>query len=111
MKKTLALLAATTALTATFGLPVLGGMFAPPQADQGATAAIFAPEDAFRLVLIDSDDDDDEEDADDEDEEEDCDEDDDDECSAGRNPAPAGSVAPPANGLFGNGAPPKVQVN
>lgn len=28
-----------------------------------------------------------------------------------RNAAPAGSVAPPQNGLFGNGAPPQVQVN
>ncbi len=27
------------------------------------------------------------------------------------NPAPAGTVAPPQNGLFGNGAPPQVQVN
>ena len=25
--------------------------------------------------------------------------------------APAGTVAPPKNGLFGNGAPPQVQVN
>ncbi|WP_172330655.1 hypothetical protein [Mangrovicoccus sp. HB161399] len=28
-----------------------------------------------------------------------------------RSPAPAGTVAPPPNGLFGNGAPPQVQVN
>ncbi len=28
----------------------------------------------------------------------------------GRSPAPAGSVAPPQNGLFGDGTPPKVQV-
>lgn len=28
-----------------------------------------------------------------------------------RNPAPTGTVAPPQNGLFGNGAPPQVQVN
>ena len=33
-------------------------------------------------------------------------------CRGGaRNPAPAGTVAPPQNGLFGNGAPPQVQVN
>ncbi len=37
-------------------------------------------------------------------------EDDDDRGNA-RNPAPAGTVAPPQNGLFGNGAPPQVQVN
>ncbi|WP_306045110.1 PepSY domain-containing protein [Nioella sp. MMSF_3534] len=28
-----------------------------------------------------------------------------------RNPAPAGSAAPPQNGLFGSGAAPQVQVN
>ncbi|SHM75591.1 hypothetical protein SAMN05443432_1154 [Roseovarius litoreus] len=38
-------------------------------------------------------------------------EDDDDDRRGARNPAPAGSVAPPQNGLFGNGAAPKVQVN
>lgn len=30
---------------------------------------------------------------------------------AGRNPAPAGTVAPPQNGLFGNGAAPQVLMN
>lgn len=35
----------------------------------------------------------------------------DDDRGSARNPAPAGPVAPPQNGLFGNGAPPKVQVN
>ncbi len=38
-------------------------------------------------------------------------EDDDDDRGGARNPAPAGTVAPPQNGLFGNGAPPQVQVN
>ena len=28
-----------------------------------------------------------------------------------RSPAPAGTVAPPQNGLFGDGAPPSAQVN
>lgn len=28
-----------------------------------------------------------------------------------RDPAPAGSAAPPPNGLFGTGTPPKIQVN
>jgi hypothetical protein len=36
---------------------------------------------------------------------------DDDRRSGARTPAPAGSAAPPQNGLFGNGAPPHVQVN
>ena len=64
MRNTLALLVASTALTATLGLPVL----------------------------------------DDED-------DDDDDRAGARNPAPSGTVAPPSNGLFGNGAAPKVQMN
>ena len=39
-----------------------------------------------------------------------CD-DDDDGAGAGANPAPAGTVAPPANGLFGKGPAPSVQVH
>ncbi len=35
----------------------------------------------------------------------------DDDRGGASNPAPAGTVAPPPNGLFGNGAPPQVQVN
>ena len=47
----------------------------------------------------------------DEDDDDDCDDDHDD-CRGGvRSPAPAGTVAPPQNGLFGNGAPPQVRVN
>lgn len=39
-------------------------------------------------------------------------EDDDDRGGTGAaNPAPAGTVAPPQNGLFGTGTPPQVQVN
>jgi hypothetical protein len=44
------------------------------------------------------------------DDEDECD-DDEGACGGGRNPAPAGSVAPPKNGLFGTGAAPAVQVN
>ena len=33
---------------------------------------------------------------------------DDDDRGGARNPAPAGTVAPPQNGLFGNGAPPQI---
>ena len=50
-------------------------------------------------------------DDDDDDDDDDCDDDDDDCRGGARNPAPAGTVAPPQNGLFGNGAPPQVQVN
>lgn len=38
-------------------------------------------------------------------------EDDDDDRVPANNPAPAGTVAPPQNGLFGTGALPQVQVN
>src|SRR5690606_42074762 len=38
-------------------------------------------------------------------------EDEDDDRRGARNSAPAGTVAPPQNGLFGNGAPPQVQVH
>lgn len=121
MKKTLSLLIATTALTAAIGIPawaMLGtGSGSQPAVLQSGEAA--AP-----LVLVD----DGEEDDDDEgnrkllragggEDDEDDDEDDDDceggqaGCGGAKNPAPAGSVAPPSNGLFGTGAPPKVQVN
>ena len=36
---------------------------------------------------------------------------DDDDRGGTRNPSPAGTGAPPQNGLFGNGARPQVQVN
>ena len=35
----------------------------------------------------------------------------DDDNRGARNPAPAGAVAPPANGLFGGGTPPQVKSN
>ncbi|MFV1878646.1 PepSY domain-containing protein [Nioella sp.] len=38
-------------------------------------------------------------------------EDEDDDRRSAQNPAPAGAVAPPLNGLFENGTPPQVQVN
>lgn len=41
----------------------------------------------------------------------DLDYEDDDERGGAPSPAPAGTAQPPQNGLFGNGAPPKVQVN
>ena len=41
----------------------------------------------------------------------DDDDDDDERNGSARNPAPAGTVTPPQNGLFGNGAPPQVQMN
>ena len=119
MRKTLTRLVATTALTAAIGLPAWSA--AQPMAD-GTRAPIAALLDesarAMPLVLASGDDvngkhrdrtsfrrgHDDSED------------DDDDDDGRGRgggagNPAPTGTVAPPRNGLFGNGAPPQVQVN
>ena len=117
MRKTLTLLVAATALTAVIGTTAWGAMSAPPDRSPRPFAAIW--QDAAQslpLVLASDDDDDDVEshgsrrDHDDDDDDEDCDDDDD--CRGSTpNPAPAGTIAPPQNGLFGNGAPPQVQVN
>jgi hypothetical protein len=124
MKKTFALLVASTALGAALGLPAVGAI---PDSTGGAPRPVIAlPGDGaetaplilasddddddhgWRAVWSDDDDDDDDEEDDDDD---DCDDDDGNCRGAARNPAPAGTVAPPQNGLFGNGAPPRVQMN
>tara|TARA_R110002012_G_scaffold159002_2_gene320631 strand:+ start:1359 stop:1730 length:372 start_codon:yes stop_codon:yes gene_type:complete len=123
MRKILILLATSSALTAAIGLPAWSALQAPTDANSQSFAAFF--EDAAQtlpLILAsnddghsffknsrrrhDHDDDDDHDDSDD----------DNDDCDGGcrggaPNPAPAGTVAPPQNGLFGSGAAPKVQVN
>jgi hypothetical protein len=128
MKKILTLVLASTALTAAIGLPAWSAIQAP--ADGGLRPIAALPDEGpqgMPLVLASDDDDDrgwrdgsrrghddeDEDEDEDEDDDEDDDEcDDDDDCGDGAsNPAPAGAVAPPQNGLFGNGAPPQVQVN
>lgn len=126
MKRTLALLVASTALTAAIGLPAWGAMRALIGDAQPFAEIADAGKEALPLVLASDDDDDDREhrrsfrrDHDNDDDREhrtsryddDEDEDDEDDGRRGRNPAPAGSIAPPQNGLFGNGTPPKVQVN
>jgi cytochrome b len=132
MKKTLTLLVASTALTAAIGVPAWSAMQAPADGVPRPVAALFDDVSQAMPLVLASDDDDDEEDRwrdgsrrgdddeddgddddGDDDDDDDCDDDeDDDDCRGGaRNPAPAGTVAPPQNGLFGNGAPPKVQVN
>jgi hypothetical protein len=121
MKTTLALLVASTALTAAIGVPAWSAMSGSAAPEDRSLAAAFDPGgEALPLIFV-SDDDDDDDDRryrrssgrDDDNEDDDCDDDDDDEegCRGAANPAPAGSVAPPANGLFGNGAPPQVKVN
>lgn len=123
MRNPLALLVASTALSAALGVPAWTASRGP--ADAGApnlsTPAAAGP-DSLPLMLASDDDDDDDfdrrasrdddDDDDDDSDDDDCDDDDDDGCGSGtRAPAPAGAVAPPANGLFGTGAPPQVTVN
>jgi hypothetical protein len=120
MKKTLMLLAASTALTAALGLPAFSALSPSPE-DVARPAVLRGDDGAAPLILASDDEDDDDDhgrghDDDDDDDGDDCDDDDDDDDDGGcgnaaRNPAPAGTVAPPQNGLFGNGAPPQVQVN
>jgi hypothetical protein len=120
MKKTFAILLASTAIAVGAGIPAWSSMHG------AALSSASADED--RLVRLASDDDrddgdqersgrrggDDDRHGDDDDGEGDDDDDDDDDGyggSATANPAPAGTVAPPANGLFGSGAAPKAKVN
>lgn len=112
MKKTLTLLVASTALTAAIGLPALSAMYAPSSEGPRPFAAVFENgAQALPFVLNSSDDDDDRySETSGRGYDDDCDEDEDRRGSS-RNPAPADTVAPPQNGLFGNGAPPQVQVN
>jgi hypothetical protein len=93
MKKTLTLLVASTALTAAIGVPAWSAMQAPSDVLRPVAALFDDAPHTTPLVLA-------------------SDDDDDDDCRGSpRNPAPAGTVPPPQNGLFGNGAPPQVQVN
>lgn len=127
MKTPLSLLFASTALGIALGLPALAAGLVPSPAAGLCTADVCAAvlgldDRPLPLIRVSGDDDDDDgwslwrHDDDDEDDDN-CgeDEDDDDEGCArtgGRgNPAPAGSVPPPANGLFGNGAPPVAVTN
>ena len=118
MKKTLAALIATTALTAAIGLPAWSDMRDQADAGENPTAAVGEyGQSALPLILASDDDDDDHrdrsgDDDDEDDDDDDCDDDDeDDACRGASNPAPVGTVAPPQNGLFGSGAAPRVRVN
>jgi hypothetical protein len=122
MSKTLALLVASTALVTTLGLPAWSSLHGGgPAAAWISGARSEGAGQAPTLVRASDDDDDDRRmgrSSDDDDGDHDDDDDDDDDCDDDRacagsaaNPAPAGTVAPPQNGLFGTGAPPKVQMN
>ena len=108
MKKTLTLLVASTALAAAIGVPAWSTMRVSGGEDLWPLAAHF-DEGTQALPLVRVSDDDDDDDRDDRDH--DDDDDDDDDRGGARNPAPAGTVAPPQNGLFGTGTPPQVKVN
>ena len=127
MTSRLSLLFASTALTVALGLPALAAMQFQGNAQgacSGVCAAVFSADDQpIPLIRVSGDDDDDDDGGwvrrghDDDEDDEDCDDDDDDDddddgcIGALGNPAPAGTVAPPANGLFGNGAPPVAVTN
>jgi hypothetical protein len=121
MSKILSLLLASAALTAGLGVPAWSAMHLPQQGEAVKTmTAVFGSADTTELlVLVDDDDDEDEDEdgntkrgasSDDDDDAEDCD-DDDGSCgaAAATQAAPAGTVAPPQNGLFDTGTP-QVQV-
>lgn len=123
MTSRLSLLFASTALAVALGLPALAAMQVQGNAQgacSGVCAAVFSADDqTVPLIRVSGDDDDDDDGGwirrgHDDDDDEDCDDDDDDDdacIGALGNPAPAGTVAPPANGLFGNGAPPVAVTN
>lgn len=120
MKKTLSLLVASTAMSATLGLPVLSAQAGSEPAAPSELVLAEGSVKAQPIILLNGDDDDEggyilrRHGDDDDDDDEGCEGDDDDDgaCqNGGRNPAPAGTVAPPANGLFGTGAAPQVKVN
>lgn len=127
MKKILTILFASSAMTAAVSLPAWSAVNAPANANLQPIAALFEEgSPSLPLVLASDDDDDDDnrrsregsrrshdndDDGKDHDDEDEDDDDDDDKRGGASNPAPAGTVAPPKNGLFGNGVPPKVKVN
>ncbi|EAQ26542.1 hypothetical protein [Roseovarius sp. 217] len=105
MKKIRTLLVASTALTAAIGVPAWSALRASEGEDLWPLAALFDEgSQALPLLRVSGNDDD-------RDDDENEDEDEDDHRGGARNPAPAGTVAPPQNGLFGTGTPPQVKVN
>lgn len=112
MKRSLSLLFTSTALSLALGLPALAVIQAQPRPNGPCSGDLCVRplgqgDGSAALIRVSGDDDDDDDDDDD------CDDDDDD-CRGkrhGTNAAPAGSVSPPANGLFGTGKPPVAVTN
>ena len=113
MKTTLAILTATTALAAFLAMPAIGAVHSVWTGDSGEFAGMHDASSKGASYLLASNDDDDHRSKAGYRSDEDGEDDDDDEggSQASANPAPAGSVAPPANGLFDTGPASKVQVN
>ena len=123
MKPFRAVLLATTAVIGALGLPALASMpvssgAQAPCASGLCSAVSGKGGQSVPLIRVSGDDDQDHERGrarrghDDEDCDDDDDDDDDDGCTGALgNPAPAGTVAPPASGLFGTGAPPVAVTN
>lgn len=117
MKKTFAILVASTALAIGAGIPAWSGMHraehASARTDDDGILNLASDDrlgqDHGRKAR--SDDDDHRYGGDGHDDDDDDDDDDGYGRNASANPAPAGSVAPPANGLFGSGAAPKIKLN
>lgn len=124
MKTTFAILLASTALTLGFAIPAWSVMHDGPQsqASRHATEEASGASAHFPLASDDDRSDDDEgrrmsQSGDDDDDDEESDDADDDDgegqgsTGAAAGAAQTGTVVPPNNGLFGNGAAPKVKVN
>lgn len=118
MKKTISILLASTALIAVIGIPAWSAMHGAGQLEGRRDTALGAFRALGASPVLVSDDGGESRDherrlrrGDGDDHDEGDDEDDDDDGGSASGPAPAGSVAPPNNGLFGTGATPKVQVN
>jgi hypothetical protein len=126
MKTKLSLLFKTSALTVALGLPALAAMQSGGNATDICGSDVCAMmvgdgDQPMRLFRVSGDDSDEDHDGgrsrrghDDDDHNDGCDDYDGEVCGAASgkgNPAAAGTVAPPANGLFGNGAPPVAVTN
>ncbi len=122
MTKIFALLVTATALTTAIGLPAaqalrVSALATGPCSSTACTLAVDGTTPAAALILVSGGEDDGEKTPgkDHRKHHDDCDDDEeesDDDCTADTmRPAPAGTATPPANGLFGKGAPPVAVTN